>query len=250
MGFLIQLVATYAPWIYAACGLVALYQIYRIWLVRAERRQAVFSLEREKALRDLYRIFYVAMLLLIAMGATYFVGNTLSEAVEPLVVEAQEPDPGIPLVPTPTNTPLPATPTPAATATAPPTVEPTPEEEEVVAATPEPAARPAAAAPVCPDNRSLLIRPGNGEVVSGGFSIIGTATHEQFQYYKIEYAPGGGAEGTFGYLTGGNSPVINGVLGNVNSSELGNGQWTLRLIVVDQTGNFPPPCRVTIAVEN
>lgn len=249
MGFLIQLVATYAPWIYAACGLVALYQIYRIWLVRAERRQAVFSLEREKALRDLYRIFYVALLLLIAMGVTYFVSNTLSDAVEPLVVEAQEPEPAIPFVPTPTNTPLPATPTPLPTATAQPTVEPTPE-EELAAPTPVPEVRPAAAAPVCPDNRSLLIRPGNNEAVSGSFSIIGTATHEQFQYYKIEYAPGGGTEGTFGYLTGGNNPVINGVLGNVNSGELGNGQWTLRLIVVDQTGNFPPPCRVTITVDN
>ena len=38
MSLIIQVLATYAPWIYAACGLVALYQIYRILLVRAERR--------------------------------------------------------------------------------------------------------------------------------------------------------------------------------------------------------------------
>jgi hypothetical protein len=31
---------------------------------------------------------------------------------------------------------------------------------------------------------------------------------------------------------------------------LGNGTWTLRLIVVDQTGNFPLPCQVTITVQN
>ena len=248
MGLLIQTLATYAPWIYAACGLVALYQIYRIWLVRAERRQAVFTLEREKALRDIYRIFYVAMILLLVMGATYFFSTTLSSAVQPLVVEAQEPTPAIPFVPTPTNTPLPVTPTPTATVTAQPTSAPTPAAEEVELPTPVP--RPAVQAPACPDNRSLLLRPGNNETVSGVISVVGTANHAAFQYYKVEYASGANADGGFGYLTGGNSPVINGVLGNVDTNALGNGQWTLRLIVVDQTGNFPPPCKVTITVQN
>ena len=112
MSLIIQVLATYAPWIYAACGLVALYQIYRILLVRAERRQAVFSLEREKAVRDLYRIFSVALILLLVMGATYFFSTTLSSAVEPLVVEALAPTPNLPFVPTPTNTPEPTPTTP------------------------------------------------------------------------------------------------------------------------------------------
>ena len=64
MGVVFQVVATYAPYIYLACGLVALYQLYRLWQVRGERRQAVFSLEREKAVRDLSGIFSVAVILL------------------------------------------------------------------------------------------------------------------------------------------------------------------------------------------
>ncbi|MEZ4720132.1 MAG: hypothetical protein R2851_29220, partial [Caldilineaceae bacterium] len=81
-------------------------------------------------------------------------------------------------------------------------------------------------------------------------AVVGSATHDAFQYYKVEYAPGANADSNFGYLVGGNAPVVNGVLGNVDTNTLGNGAWTLRLIVVDQTGNFPPPCKVTINVQN
>lgn len=249
MSFVIQAVATYAPWIYAACGLIALYQLYRIWLVRGERRQAVFSLEREKATRDLYRVFYVAVILVLVMGGTYFFSNTLATAVEPLVVEALQPTPELPFMPTPTNTPLPSTPTPTITPTLPPTTAPTAAVDES-ALTPVPTPQPVIQAPACPDNRSLLIRPGNNEVVSGGVSIIGTANHDAFQYYKVEYAPGANADGGYGYLAGGSSPVVNGVLGNFDTNALGNGTWTLQLIVVDQTGNFPEPCKVTIVVQN
>ena len=248
MSLIIQVLATYAPWIYAACGLVALYQIYRILLVRSERRQAVFSLEREKAIRDLYRIFSVALILLLIMGATYFFSTTLSSAVEPLVVEALAPTPNLPFVPTPTNTPLPATATPEPTPTREATPVPTP--AEVVQEVEPTPVRAVAQAPACPDNRALLIRPGNNETVSGVIAVVGSATHDAFQYYKVEYAPGGNADSNFGYLVGGNAPVVNGVLGNVDTNTLGNGAWTLRLIVVDQTGNFPPPCKVTITVQN
>ena len=257
MGIIIQYVATYAPWIYATCGLVALYHIYKIWLVRSERRQAVFSLEREKAIRDTYSIFAVAMILLLAMGLTYFVSTTLATAVEPLVREARAPTPPLPFVPTPTNTPLPATPTPtitpqpdAAALTAQVPVEDVaPVGETTEPPTPAPPA-PIVQAPACPDERSAFLRPGNNERVRGILNVIGTATHEQFQYYKVEFAPGADASDGFVYIAGGNGPVVNNVLASFDTSALGNGAWTLRLVVVDQTGNFPPPCRVTINVDN
>jgi hypothetical protein len=105
-------------------------------------------------------------------------------------------------------------------------------------------------APVCPDSRALFLRPGNNETVGGVITVIGSANHDQFQYYKIEFAPGANASGGYVYAAGGNSPVSNNVLGNIDTSGLANGAWTLQLIVVDSTGNFPPPCRVTINVQN
>jgi hypothetical protein len=253
MGILIEYVAIYAPWIYAICGLVALYQMYRLWNVRAERRQAVFSLEREKAIQELQNVFSVAMLLLLIMGATYFTGTTLAAAVEPVVRQARAPNPTPVFLPTPTNTPLPvtATPTPiptsAVTVTTP--LDPTPTAPSApVLPTPVPTPAPVVSAAACADGRVLITSPGNGEVVSGMVAVAGTATHEQFQYYKVEYAPAGSE--SFNYLEGGNSPVVNGALITFNTAILANGTWTLRLIVVDQTGNFPPPCQVTVQIQN
>ena len=279
MGIVIQSVANYAPWIYAICGLVALYQLYRIWAVRAERKQAVFSLEREKAVNDTYSILAIALILLMAMGFTYFMSTTLREAVAPLVNEALTPTPALPMLDflvTPTNTPLPVTPkptrtpappgdatlpgdaTPAADATddGTPEADETPEEGEeaptpvLETPTPTPEPVPVVVAPACPDQRALLIRPGQNEVVSGDVNVIGSATHENFQFYKVEAASGAGAAGGWQYMGGGQAPVSNNVLATVNTRALNNGAWTLQLVVVDQIGNFIPPCQVTVTVQN
>jgi len=45
------------------------------------------------------------------------------------------------------------------------------------------------------------------------------------------------------------SPVSGGVLETFNSDAYPAGTYTLRLVVVDQTGNYPPPCRVTVIVQ-
>jgi hypothetical protein len=255
MGILIEYVAIYAPWIYALCGIAALYQIYRLWNVRAERRQAVFSLERAKATQEIQSIFSIALLLLVAMGSTYFISTTLAIAVEPTVSEVVSANPvGEVILPTPTNTP-------AETALAPPA----PTQVSTVAAvtvTPTPTPQPTAAPPTptspppapavqsanCPNPRAIITSPGNNAVLRGLTAILGTASHEQFQYYKIEYATPG-TEG-WTYLGGGQNPVTDGGLLTFNSQSLPNGAWTLRLVVVDQTGNFPDPCLVTVQVQN
>ncbi len=199
MGFLIQYVADFAPWIYLVCGAAALFQLYKAWHVRIERRQAVFSLEREKAMGDLYKIFLTAVLLLVVMGGTYFVSTTLADAVQAVVAETLDPSSPVLSVPTLTATPLPATPTPTITPTA-PVAEAVQEVMQPVApvavpptATPVP---PVVAQPVCPDGRAVIISPGSGQTVSGSVSVQGTAVHEDFWYYKLEFAPGNGANGS------------------------------------------------------
>ncbi len=260
MSILIDYVANYAPWIYFICGVVALFQMYRTWHVRAERRQAVFSLEREKAVRDLNSIFSTAMLLLLIMGITYFTSTTLVKALEPFVEEAINPSPAFNFVPTPTNTPLPVTPTsavaptpvlfvtPGLTVTIQPELVLTP--PGLAVETPVPTATPApiVAVAACADPNAAILRPGMNETVRGTLTVVGSATRDAFQYYKIEYAPAGTAN--FTYLTGDSNPVVNGFLANIDTAALGNGGWTLRLVVVDQTGNYNEPCQVTIFVEN
>ena len=80
--------------------------------------------------------------------------------------------------------------------------------------------------------------------------VIGSAPHDQFDYYKLEFAPGANAEGGFVYFDGAAAPVTGGVLGRFNSPGVPNGVYTIRLSVVDVTGNYPPPCSVTVTVQN
>ena len=255
MGFLIQYLADAAPWVYFLCGVAALIQLYRTWQVRAERRQAIFSLERDKAVGDLYNIFVRAILILVVMGITYFISTTLSDAVEPIVERTLDPTPqAVVLLPTPTNTPLPVTATPVTTPTAPAQDVPpaATEQPQVVAEPPTatPVPPPAVAPALCPDGRASIVSPGNGAVVSGQVSLVGTAQHDQFDFYKLEYAPGNDASQGFAYFDGGQSQVMGGLLGTFNSPSYANGVYTLRLVVVDTSGNYPLPCRVTITVQN
>lgn len=134
-----------------------------------------------------------------------------------------------------------------------PTPEPptaTPEALPTETPTPEPPPAPVVAAAPCADGRSVIVGPGAGQVVNGVVGVSGTAQHEAFQYYKLEYAPGAWAAGGYVYFDGSNSQVVGGLLGNLDSSVLPNGDYTLRLTVVDQTGNFPPPCDVAVVVQN
>lgn len=166
---------------------------------------------------------------------------------------------GAALLPTPTMMPEP-TATTDATATPIPTQTPlpTPTEEVFVLPTPTPVPiEPTPTeipepitAPICADARSVIASPGVGQVVSGVASVTGTATHDAFQYYKMEYAPGTDAAGGYVYFDGANAPVSGGLLGNLDTTGLPNGAYTLQLIVVDQTGNFPPPCRVSVTIQN
>lgn len=143
--------------------------------------------------------------------------------------EPAEPTPTPP--PAPTATPLLDTPTP----------EPTPTEEAA-----------GVLAPVCSDPGASITAPGVNQVVSGTVNILGTASHPNFQYYKVEYAPGANVspDDNFAYLTDARTQVQGGVLASFDSTQFENGPYTFKLTVVDNTGNFPPPCTVTVVIEN
>ena len=150
---------------------------------------------------------------------------------------AIEPTPTNTVAPTPTQVPPTNTPLPL------PTDTPTPEPTPVVAAA-------VVAAPACADARSSIASPGVNQVLSGPVAVTGRAFHESFQYYKLEYAPGANVGDGYTYFDGANSGVDGGTLGVLNTSSLPNGVYTLRLTVVDMTANYPPPCQVTITIQN
>ncbi len=180
-----------------------------------------------------------------------------SGAVIVVPTSTPTPEPPTPAPEVPTATPEPPTPEPATATPTPEPPTPTPEPPtptpEVPTATPEPPTpepAPQVVAPSCPDGRSVISSPGVNQVVSGVVPIVGSATHESFSFYKLEFAPGANAGGGYVYFDGTSVPVQGGVLGNFNSTGLANGEYTIQLVVVDSTSNYPPPCRVTITVQN
>jgi hypothetical protein len=96
----------------------------------------------------------------------------------------------------------------------------------------------------------VISSPGVNQVVSGVIPIVGSASHEAFNFYKLEFASGANAGDGYVYFDGTAAPIQGGVLGNFNTTGLANGAYTIQLVVVDQTANYPPPCRVTVNVQN
>lgn len=177
------------------------------------------------------------------------VDATATNTPEPPTPEPPTPTPELPTAtptvepPTATFTPEPPTATPE-----PPT--PTPIVPTATLEPPTPTPVPVIAAANCPDPGAAITSPGVNQLVSGVVPIVGSASNPQFNFYKLEYAPGANAEGGYGYFDGTSAQVQGGVLGRFNSTAVPNGAYTIQLTVVDMTGNYPPPCRVTIQVQN
>lgn len=172
----------------------------------------------------------------------------IASTPEPIAPEPAQPEPTQPEPAQPeAESPPPAdntiillpTPTPDAAAT-----------ESAQAAVSAPDSGPAAAPAACADPRSLIREPGVNQTVSGLLGVSGVAIHEEFQYFKLEYAPGLNAGAGFVYFSGSNVEVNGGLLGNLDTRALPNGEYTIRLTVVDQSSNYPPPCDVSFVVQN
>lgn len=248
MAIIIDIIRQYAPWVYGVCALVALWELRVVLLARRERRYAVFNLERETALNRVYNAWTVAILLALTMGLVYVLSTVVSEAVKPLIEQDQfTPTPGLIAgagEPTATPTlPLPET-TPTATATRQPRPTPRPLPTQAPQVTPTFASQ----RPSCPDPRAVITAPGINAEVSIPITVLGTAVHENFSYYKLEYGPGANpADSQWSFFAEGNQPVNNGRLGAL-SAPLPPGTYSIRVVVVDTSGNFPPPCKTTIVI--
>lgn len=95
--------------------------------------------------------------------------------------------------------------------------------------------------------------PRNGETLNfpGTHSILGTASIEDFQFYKLEVGVGKTPIEFHSIAPVQTQEVVNGILyRDWNTGALPEGTYTLRLTVVDETGNFPPPCDVIVHIDH
>ncbi len=102
----------------------------------------------------------------------------------------------------------------------------------------------------CSGGNAAILAPQSGASVTGIVQIEGTASlGGDFQYYKLEVAPVGTE--AWGTLVGeAREQVVNGQLGVWDSASATDGAYTIRLRVVDPTGNYCEATVTNINVQN
>ncbi|MCD6519425.1 MAG: hypothetical protein J7M05_05850 [Anaerolineae bacterium] len=241
LGFFLELIDRHAFWLYLACLVVILFYVRSYIRAHRDRINTIFTIEKEVAAhregRAMTNIGAVLGVVVVITALKYYVVPTIN--VEELV----QPTPTITLAiptraPTATPTSVPPTPTPRPRPTRRPVrVLPT--------ATPTPLPL-----PPCPNENVRITFPRMGAVLSGRVPIRGTANHPRFQFYKVEF--GQGEKPTTWHVIHDihKTPVVNGLLEELDTTVLPNGVYWIQLTVVDQTGNFPPPCQVRVTIQN
>lgn len=242
--FLLDLVDQHVIWVYVACLLLILYHLRAYILAHENRANTIFTIEREVAShkegRAMSNIGAILGVVVAVTALKYYVVPTVD--VEMLV----DPTPTVALLlpseSEPTYTPAPIVEEPTPTPRRRPT--------RVAVATlelPTPTQPPPAS---CPDANVRILSPRMGTVISGVVSIEGTANHARLQFYKVEIAHGQDPVAWSVLNDVHKNPVIGGLLEVLDTRTVPNGAYWLQLTVVDETGNFPPPCAVSVVIQN
>jgi hypothetical protein len=210
--------------IYLILGIIAAWYLRKFLLAWRDLREAAFGLERETAQARLNWAASMLVFILI-LGAVEF---ALVSYVVPTVPGAAPIfTPTLDLLATPTVTlGLDSTPG-AATLTPGPTIPP---EESG-----------------CQPDQIDITFPEDGTTVRGVIEIIGTANIPNFGFYKYETTQVNDL--TWLTIQAGNNIIDNDVLGPWDTSRLNPGDYYLRLVVTDNTGESAPPCTIQVRVE-
>ncbi len=111
--------------------------------------------------------------------------------------------------------------------------------------TPPPAA---AGSNPCANLSGVIKSPAMDGTISGLAEIRGTATFPNMSYWKLEYRPD--ANPAYTQLFRSEQPVTDGILSLWSTKTTANGVYWLQLTVVDDTGNYGPPCQIRIKIAN
>jgi murein DD-endopeptidase MepM/ murein hydrolase activator NlpD len=98
----------------------------------------------------------------------------------------------------------------------------------------------------CDNPAARITSPKPGTALHGVFTVTGTATLPNFSFYKLEVRPDNGS--IWNNFANSTQPVMEGVLGTLDTGLFPPGLYWLQLTVVDITGNFPiTPCAVRVS---
>src|SRR5215217_5053721 len=221
MGFVYRTLANYEPLIYIALAIVGLFAFRRMWRSWREWRDSVYGLEREFALQRLGQATAIALLILGLVFAEFFVATFIAPSLPASDIMAT---PTLNLLVTPQGT-L----SPGSTALA--VTQPVP-----------------SGMSGCVPDKVMITSPKPSEVVKGTITITGTADVPNFAFYKYEVT----SMGTQNWVTiaAKQVPVKDKDLGEWNTLPFANGDYFLRLVIIDNVGASLEPCVIAVRVLN
>ena len=255
MAIIPRLIARYALVLYALSALGAFFYFWAALQSRRKEDLALFTLERESAVsQGLHAWLMAGLCVLLALGvygvSHYVVPNLpLDQADETpitagILLTPSAPQPS-PLATSAAPAPLTAPPGPVPTVAPIPTPLARPPDTPTPAPTAEGQQAPGYAA--CTSAGTQVISPGNGDHLWGVVEVRGTASLPDFSFYKFEIQWPDSSDWVT--LQSFDVPVAGGVLGYWDTTPLQPGTYKFRLVVVDNTSNFPDPCVITVMIE-
>lgn len=100
----------------------------------------------------------------------------------------------------------------------------------------------------CNDPNARITTPKPDQTVSGNVNIFGSANRDNFNVFKLQLSSD---RKNWSDLRTSNAPVAgDALLFYWNSRLVANGDYWLRVLVVDKTGNYNEPCAVHVVVKN
>jgi hypothetical protein len=225
MGSVYRTLASYEPLIYIALAIGGLFAFRRMWRSWREWRDSVYGLEREFALRRLGQATAAAFFILALVFVEFFVATFIAPSLPATDLLAT---PTLDLLLTPANT-------------------LSPEQATQAALSPVTQAVPSGMSGCVPD-KIMITAPEPGDDVAGTVKITGTANIPNFGFFKYEVARRGSQN--WATISAKRAPVINGEIGDWNTTSITNGDYFLRLVITDNVGVSLEPCVIAVRVVN
>lgn len=221
MGSIYRSLVTYGPLVYIVLAIMGLYAFRRMWRTWREWHDAVYSLEREFALRRLGQATAFGFLVLILFFGEFYVATFIAPTLPASDVMVT---PTLDLLVTPIGTVSPNGVIPLDT----------------------PAVQSGMSG--CVPDEIMLTAPKPGEIISGTATLNGTADVRNFAFYKYEYAPVG--TDNWATISAGDKPVKDDEIGKWDTTALTNGDYFLQLVIIDNVGQTLEPCVIAVRVAN
>jgi hypothetical protein len=220
MDEILRFLEEYEAWIYVFSGALTIIFLKKMLSAWSDLRNAIFGLEREMANRRFISAMTVIILIILFTGTEFILVSFIA--------------PGLPdtkPLPTPTIS-MDAAPLQIMVAGDGTQIAP------LLADADKPT--PGVNADGCQPGVIEWQSPSEGREINGQVTLEGTVNPENFGFYKYEYSQAGSDDWTT--IAAGNEKHVEGELGVWNTDDLPQGDYLIRLVVVDNENQPYPAC--------